>query len=154
MDRNDLTQLSSLINKFGFGFDGIFNDFNRIIFDSKLNSNFPHYDIQICHVPEDKNNDEHTDYVLTMALAGFKRDQIEVFASGKMLTIRSKLNENPTKDTPDDYYYRGISRKQFEKKFSLAPETEVVSAKLEDGLLSIILRKNENNTKTKLIEIK
>ena len=70
---------------------------------------------------------------ITLAVAGFTRDQLEITVTGSQLTIRGR------QDDPRDrtYLHRGIAARQFQRTFVLADRMEVGRAVLADGLLSI-----------------
>jgi HSP20 family molecular chaperone IbpA len=72
---------------------------------------------------------------ITLAVAGFTRDQLEIQLEDKQLTVRGKQ----TDDSPRDYIHRGIAARQFCRTFVLADGLEVRSADLDNGLLSIDL---------------
>jgi HSP20 family molecular chaperone IbpA len=72
---------------------------------------------------------------ITLAVAGFTRDQLEIQLEDKQLTVRGKQ----TDDGPRDYIHRGIAARQFCRTFVLADGLEVRSADLDNGLLSIDL---------------
>jgi HSP20 family molecular chaperone IbpA len=72
---------------------------------------------------------------ITLALAGFTREQLEIQLEDKQLTVRGKQSEEQTRD----YIYRGIAARQFCRTFVLADGLEVRSADLNNGLLSIDL---------------
>ena len=90
-------------------------------------------------------------HVIEMALAGFSKDDIEVEVAQGVLTFRS-MKEN-TDD--DSNVYRGISYRKFNRKFTLADDIVVNNAKLENGLLTILLEQIiPEEKKPKLIKIK
>jgi len=70
---------------------------------------------------------------ITLAVAGFARDQIEVTQEESQLLIRGRQQE----DKARDYVYRGIAARQFQRSFLLAEGMHVVGAELADGLLSV-----------------
>lgn len=72
---------------------------------------------------------------ITLAVAGFSRDQIDITLDDRQLTIRGKQ----TDDKSRDYLYRGIAARQFTRTFVLADGIEVRAADLANGLLSIDL---------------
>ena len=72
---------------------------------------------------------------ITLAVAGFTREQLDIQLEDKQLTVRGKQ----TDDAPRDYIYRGIAARQFCRTFVLADGLEVRSADLSNGLLSIDL---------------
>jgi HSP20 family molecular chaperone IbpA len=86
---------------------------------------------------------------ITLAVAGFTRDQLEITLEDKQLTVRGKQQD----DKQRDYLYRGIAARQFQRTFVLADGIEVQSADLENGLLAIDLIRLEPERLTRRIEI-
>lgn len=72
---------------------------------------------------------------ITLAVAGFGLEDLEVSVEDGELTIRGKQHEELTKD----YLHRGIAARQFKRSFALANGVEVRNAELHDGLLAIEL---------------
>jgi HSP20 family molecular chaperone IbpA len=72
---------------------------------------------------------------ITLAVAGFSADQLEVSIEDGELTIRGKQREEQSKD----YLHRGIAARQFKRTFQLASGVEVRKAGLDNGLLAIEL---------------
>ena len=72
---------------------------------------------------------------ITLAVAGFAPDQLEVSTENGELSIRGKQNE----EQPRDFLHRGIAARQFKRSFSLASGVEVRKAELHNGLLVIEL---------------
>lgn len=72
---------------------------------------------------------------ITLAVAGFSRDDLDVQLEDKQLTIRGKQKD----ETPRDFIHRGIAARQFNRTFVLADGLEVKGADLSNGLLSIDL---------------
>jgi HSP20 family molecular chaperone IbpA len=72
---------------------------------------------------------------ITLAVAGFSQDQIEVTVEENQLTIRGRQGEDKTRD----YLHRGIAARQFQRGFLLADGMEVLNAELTRGLLSVDL---------------
>jgi len=72
---------------------------------------------------------------ITLAVAGFSEDQIEVTIEEKQLTIRGRQQE----DQKREYLHRGIAARQFLRGFLLADGMQVLSAELSQGLLSVDL---------------
>jgi molecular chaperone IbpA len=75
---------------------------------------------------------------ITLAVPGFKSDEIEIVAQQNQLTVSGKLPEDDTKRA---YLHRGIARRAFERRFQLADYIEVGSANFVDGLLTIELNR-------------
>lgn len=86
---------------------------------------------------------------ITLAVAGFTRDQLEITLEDKQLTIRGKQQDDKTRE----YLYRGIAARQFTRTFVLADGIEVKSADLSNGLLSIDLHRLEPERLVRRIEI-
>jgi HSP20 family molecular chaperone IbpA len=76
---------------------------------------------------------------ITLAVAGFAADELDVTVEENELVIRGKQKEEPTRE----YLHRGIAARQFQKTFVLAEGIEVTGADLKDGLLSIDLARPE-----------
>jgi molecular chaperone IbpA len=90
-------------------------------------------------------------YRITLAVAGFKPDQISVTVEQNTLTVAGR--ESQKQD--HDYVHRGIAARDFERRFGLADFVEVKDATFEDGLLQIDLaRELPEAMKPKRIEIR
>ena len=79
-----------------------------------------------------------TEYVVTIAVAGFKPDEIDITAQQNMLTVsgrKAPVAEGETRQL----LYSGIATRAFERRFQLADFVRVSSADLSDGLLAIDL---------------
>jgi len=90
--------------------------------------NYPPFDIE-------KLGDDS--YRITLAVAGFKRDEIEIVAHQNMLTISGRRGDDRGKD--GNFLHMGIATRAFERKFELADFVHVTGADLADGLLRIEL---------------
>ncbi len=87
---------------------------------------------------------------ITLAVAGFSRDMLDVFTDENQLVIRGRQTE-----TPDStYLHRGIAARQFQRAFVLADGIEVTGAELKNGLLSIELARPRPESVTRKIEIR
>jgi molecular chaperone IbpA len=80
------------------------------------------------------------DYRVTMAVAGFSQDDLEIEVTDNVLRVSGARAEQD-KDQETRYLYRGIANRSFERKFQLADYVRVVDARLENGLLHIDLRR-------------
>lgn len=91
-------------------------------------------------------------YRITLAVAGFSRDDIEITAQQNLLLIKGKKEEQA--DT-GGYLHIGIANRGFERRFELADFVRVDDARLNDGLLTIdLLREVPEAMKPKTIAIK
>ena len=116
--------------------------FDRLIglLESASEQGYPPYNIE----RSDENN-----YRVTLAVAGFYREDLEVTLEDKQLTIRGKQQDDKTRE----YLYRGIAARQFSRTFVLADGIEVKSADLANGLLAIDLQRLEPERLVRRIEI-
>ncbi|MCL6741063.1 Hsp20 family protein [Sphingomonas sp. RB56-2] len=78
-------------------------------------------------------DDNH--YRISLAVAGFSRDEIDITAQQNQLIVTGKKAD----DDKVNYIHRGIANRQFERRFGLADFIKVTDADLRDGLLSIDL---------------
>jgi molecular chaperone IbpA len=116
------------ITPFSIGFDRVFD---RLVDYGTTyeQGGFPPYNIR---------KTEDFKHVIEIALAGFSKDEIEVILTDGVLEIKSK--DTVTTEKPkDDLIHRGIAKRAFNRKFTLADDIEVKDAKLENGLLVIEL---------------
>ena len=87
---------------------------------------------------------------LTLAVAGFKPEELSVYVEDNQLVIRGKQ----TDETDRVYLHRGIAARQFQRSFVLADGIEVAGAALDNGLLNIDLRRRAAEGLVRAIEIK
>lgn len=81
-------------------------------------------------------------YRITMAVAGFSQDELDVTVKENSLIVTGRAAEQPATDgEPVSYLHRGIARRAFERRFELADTVKVVGAELKDGLLHIALNR-------------
>jgi HSP20 family molecular chaperone IbpA len=86
---------------------------------------------------------------ITLAVAGFARDELDVTIEENQLVIRGRQNDEQTRQ----YLHRGIASRQFQRTFVLADGMEVLGADLKNGLLSIDLARPEPERVVKTIAI-
>ncbi len=86
---------------------------------------------------------------ITLAVAGFGRDDLDVSVEENQLVIRGKQHD----DSSRSYLHRGIAARQFQRAFVLADGMLVSAANLENGLLSIDLERPEPERISRKIEI-
>ena len=80
-----------------------------------------------------------TEYRITMAVAGFREDEIRIEVKESALSVRG---EKKPEEKERQYLHRGIAQRSFERRFQLADYVEVIGAALKDGLLHIALTRN------------
>ena len=78
------------------------------------------------------------DYRIELAVAGFKPGEIDITAQQNVLIVSGKKSED-SENRGNDYIYRGIATRSFERRFALADHIQVRGADLKDGLLAIEL---------------
>lgn len=76
-------------------------------------------------------------YRITMAVAGFKRDELDISTQENMLIIKGERKS----DAEGEYLHRGIAYRPFVRRFELAEHVQVKGAQLADGLLTIVLER-------------
>jgi HSP20 family molecular chaperone IbpA len=86
---------------------------------------------------------------ITLAVAGFSRESLDVTVEENQLVIRGRQVD----DRERVFLYRGIAARQFQKTFVLADGIEIVSAELKDGLLAIDLARPTPERIVRRIEI-
>jgi len=79
-------------------------------------------------------------YRISMAVAGFDEKEISIEAHRNVLTVKGEKAEEQSE--ANDFLYRGIAARAFERRFQLADFVEVNGAQLKNGLLHIDLKRN------------
>lgn len=88
--------------------------------------------------PFDIVRDGEDSYRITLAVAGFRPDEIEIVAQQNQLAVAGRRAENKNEG---EYLHRGIAARDFERRFQLADFVEVGNASFENGLLSVELKR-------------
>ncbi|TVS12372.1 MAG: heat-shock protein [Wenzhouxiangella sp.] len=92
-------------------------------------------------------------YRITMAVAGFAEDELDIVSERNTLTVSGNKQES-TQSDDSELLYRGIATRSFERRFQLADHVEVEGARLENGLLHIELKRElPEQMKARKIEI-
>ncbi len=127
------------------GFDRLDNMMDRVFDNEKSAPSYPPYNI------EKLQNDK---YRITMAIAGFKLNDINITVHGDLLTVIGEHSQ-PEESTEDvSYLYKGIANRSFNRKFNLADHVKVMNANMEDGLLKIeLIREIPDEAKPRTIKI-
>ena len=93
------------------------------------------------------------DYRIELAVAGFKPDELEITAQQNVLIVSGRKKDE-SDETDNNYIYRGIATRSFERRFALADHIQVRAADMKDGLLSIeLVREIPEAMKPKKINI-
>jgi molecular chaperone IbpA len=94
-------------------------------------ASYPPYNIEL--LGDDK-------YRITMAVAGFGQDNIEITVQENTLIVSGK-NDTPKDEAERKFLHKGISERSFERKFQLGDNVKVLAADMEHGLLHIDLER-------------
>jgi len=137
-----MSRVPSLSSPFLLGFEEIERVLDRV---AKGGDGYPPYNIE--RLARDGQSPERLR--ITLAVAGFTRDQLDVSTEESQLVIRGRQQE----DKGRQYLHRGIAARQFQRTFVLAEGMEVLSADLKNGLLSIDLVRPEPERVIKTIAI-
>ena len=122
----DLPALLERINKNSIGMDEYFN---RLFNLHETTTNYPPYNLVTVSNVESR---------LELALAGFKKAQVNVYTQDGKLFVEGQREDG---ETGTDYVHRGVAQRSFTRAWTLSDETEVRSVTFEDGLLTIVLGK-------------
>lgn len=127
------------------GFERLFNELNRTQLGTQ--NNYPPHNI--VNVDEDH-------YIIELAVAGFKSEDLDIQLKDSIVTVTGK------KEDTREYTHKGISSREFTRTFTLGEHVQVTGATLVDGILAINLERvvpeeerpkkieiNQNSTKTK-----
>ena len=125
------------------GFDEIERALDRVAKAS--GDGYPPYNIE--RIAKTDTRDECLR--ITLAVAGFSREALEVTVEENQLVIRGRQAD----DRERIYLHRGIAARQFQKTFVLADGIEIISAELKDGLLAIDLARPTPERIVRKIEI-
>lgn len=137
-----MSRVPSLSSPFLLGFDEIERLLDRV---AKGSDGYPPYNIE--RLARNAENPERLR--ITLAVAGFTRDQLDVCVEENHLVIRGRQHE----DKDRHYIHRGIAARQFQRSFVLADGIEVQGADLKNGLLSIDLIRPQAERIVKTIAI-
>jgi molecular chaperone IbpA len=125
-----------------------FENLNRLVdFATRVtdaDTAFPPYNIE-------KLGDDR--YRITMAVAGFGREEIDITVQENSLIVSGRAAEE-TKTEGREYLHRGIAKRAFERRFQLADVIKVTGANFENGLLNIdLVREVPEHKKPRKVEI-
>lgn len=110
------------------GFDAMEKTIERL---AKTGDSYPPYNIEKIGAPEGDGEMLR----ITLAVAGFCDDDLEVTVEESQLVVRGRQREEAGRD----FIHRGIASRQFQRTFVLADGMRVTSAELKNGLLAIDL---------------
>ena len=124
------------------GFDSLASMLDQVASFDEQPDNYPPYNIERL---------TENEYRITMAVAGFGKEDVKIEVKENTLSIRGEKEEADKERT---FLHRGIASRAFERRFQLADHVEVRGADVKDGLLSVDLeREVPERLKSRMIEI-
>ena len=120
------------LQPFTIGFDETMNMLRQTAEQAQKAVGYPPYNIK--QVKENK-------YVIEMAVAGFAKTDLEITMDGNKLLVKGSTKD----DAGEEFLYKGIANRAFERAFTLNDKVEIKDAELVNGMLKIWL---ENIVKT------
>jgi HSP20 family molecular chaperone IbpA len=121
-----MVRVTALSSPFLLGFDDIERTLDKVAKGAA--DGYPPYNIERIHGATETLR-------ITLAVAGFSLDQVDVTLEENQLSIRGRQAE----DKERDFLHRGIAARQFQRGFLLAEGMKVLGAEMKNGLLSIDL---------------
>ena len=129
LTRYTAADLPTLLDKISKNSIGMNEYLNRVFDLHETTSNYPPYNIvQVSNVESR----------LELALAGFRKAEVNVYTQDGKLFIEGQKED---KETETNYLHKGLAQRSFTRAWTLSDDTEVRSVTFEDGLLSIVLGK-------------
>ncbi|MBX9463739.1 MAG: Hsp20 family protein [Aquamicrobium sp.] len=135
-----MTRMTPFSSPLLLGFDTIEKTLERV---AKNGDGYPPYNI------ERLRGDTGDRLRITLAVAGFCEDDLEVLIEDNELTVRGRQ----TDDAEREFLHRGIAARQFQRVFVLADGMKVAGAELKNGLLAIDLDRPEPERLVRKINI-
>ena len=138
-----MSRVPSLNSPFLLGFDEIERALDRVT--RTASDGYPPYNIERLA----RSAAEPERLRITLAVAGFTRDQLEIVVEEQQLVIRGRQQD----DKERQYLHRGIAARQFQRTFLLADGMQILGADLKNGLLSVDLVRPEPERVIRKIDI-
>jgi HSP20 family molecular chaperone IbpA len=134
-----MTKISFASHPFLLGFEQL----DRLVERTAKTGNegYPPYNIE---------QSSDTAYRITLAVAGFRDEDLSITLEDSQLVIRGRQVDDSEGRV---FLHRGIAARQFQRSFVLADGVEVAGANLENGLLHVDLQRSVPNTIVQKIEI-
>lgn len=117
------------LHRHAIGFDQLFEQMERTFANSRASDNYPPHNVV-------KLDDTH--FVVEVAVAGFKQDEIDVELQDGVLAVKGERAKTEEEKKPE-YLHKGISTRNFARTFTLAENVEVRGATVENGILAVAL---------------
>lgn len=137
-----MSRVSLFSAPFLLGFDAFEERFDRL---AKASEGYPPYNIERQMEPGGSEI-----YLISIAVAGFSRNDLEVVAEDNQLVVRGRQAEDGSRQ----YLHRGIAARQFQRTFLLAEGMRVESADLKDGLLVVAVHRPVTEKIARRIDIR
>ena len=129
LTRYTTAEIPALLDRINRNSIGLDEYFDRVFKLHETTSNYPPYNlVQVSNVESR----------LEIALAGFKKAEVNVYTQDGKLFVEGQKED---KETSTEYLHRGMAQRSFTRAWTLSDETEVRSVEFEDGLLTINLGK-------------
>ena len=138
-----MSRTPTLNSPFLLGFETIERALDRVT--RAASDGYPPYNIERLT----RTESEPDRLRITLAVAGFTREQLEITVEENQLVIRGRQQD----DRERNYLHRGIAARQFQRAFVLAEGIEIGGAELMDGLLTIELIRREPERVVRRIKI-
>jgi HSP20 family molecular chaperone IbpA len=138
-----MSRVPTLNSPFLLGFDEIERALDRVT--RTASDGYPPYNIERLA----RTGSEPERLRITLAVAGFTRDQLDIVVEEQQLVIRGRQQD----DKERHYLHRGIAARQFQRTFLLADGMQVLGADLRNGLLSVDLARPEPERVIRKIDI-
>jgi HSP20 family molecular chaperone IbpA len=139
-----MTRITPFASPLLLGFDAMEKTLERL---AKSNDGYPPYNIE--RLKANPALDEPERLRITLAVAGFAEDDLDVTTEENQLVIRGRQNDQGERE----YLHRGIASRQFQRCFMLADGMKVTGAVLKNGLLSVDLIRPEAEKMVRKINI-
>ena len=139
-----MTRMTTFASPLLLGFDAMEKTLERI---AKANDGYPPYNIE--RLAPDPSGNFVGGLRITLAVAGFSEDELDVTTEENQLIIRGRQTEQGERD----YLHRGIAARQFQRMFVLAEGMQVQAAVLKNGLLSVDIMRPEPERLVRKINI-
>lgn len=139
-----MTRMTPFSSPLLLGFDTIEKSLERI---AKGSEGYPPYNIE--RIAANAEGDPAERLRITLAVAGFTENDLDVTTEENQLIIRGRQSEPEGRD----YLYRGIAARQFQRTFVLAEGMQVIGAELKNGLLAVDLIRPEPERMVRKINI-
>ena len=138
-----MSRVPNLNSPFLLGFDDIERALDRVT--RTTSEGYPPYNIERLA----RSGPDPERLRITLAVAGFTRDQLDITVEERQLIIRGRQQD----DKERQYLHRGIAARQFQRSFLLAEGMQVLGADLSNGLLSVDLARPEPEKVVRKIDI-